>query len=328
MLLPDQTYEQVSNGHEIVASIGHLKKLLESPEVAKKILLIDAKRAIEESFDGDCHTGDGHEVHGIDGEAIESKCVISKKSIERSATSSSVDDDDSNDDAEECGNDDEDEEEDDKSENDGCDTRSSSPESFEKTANFFNNIPEFAGQPLGPFTRQSPDGVATKSPHHDTSVHTNMDILRACEMFLFKHRIRPDFFCRYKKAMDASMSAPPSWRTSRCRSPRQELAKKPQSNSPPEQRSCSRMHRFQKASAIYTLPIRGKSRRSVQTSTEVTEIRILCETLSRSCGPNDDGFTRPGMVKAMGDSGWVLVWVSREEQEWTSATYDCLQEQQ
>lgn len=207
MLLPDQTYEQVSNGQEIVASIGHLKKLLESPEVTKKILLIDAKRAIEEAFEGDCHTGDRHEPHRrmvADGEEIESKCIISRRSIGLSATSSSDrardDDTEEEDDDDAHTNDDDDTGEDDKSEN-GCDTRSSSPESFEKTTNFFNNIPEFSGQPLGPFTRQSPD-VATKPPHQSTSVHTNLDILRACEMFLYKHRIRPDFFCRYKKAME------------------------------------------------------------------------------------------------------------------------------
>ncbi|XP_059609617.1 uncharacterized protein LOC132256982 [Phlebotomus argentipes] len=273
MLLPDQTYEQVLSGQEIVASIGHLKKLLEleSSEVAKKILLIDVKRPIEESSKGDCHGEDRHEPHrSMDngGEAIESECAISRRSIELSATSSSdqTRNDDTEDDYDESGECDDDllqgEEKIKTTENH---SRSNSPKDFERTTNFFNNIPEFCGQPLRPFTR--PEN-SSKEPHQTNSVHTNLDILRACEMFLYKHRIRPDFFCRYKKAMDASLSAPPSWRLSRCRSPRQELARKPQSNSPPEQRSYSRMHRFQKATAIYTLPLRGRgSRRSVQSST-------------------------------------------------------------
>lgn len=70
--------------------------------------------------------------------------------------------------------------------------RGDSPENFQKTSEFFNNIPEFKGEPMGPFKLPDEMEINTANP----------DILRECESFLWKYRIRPDFFCRYRRAME------------------------------------------------------------------------------------------------------------------------------
>lgn len=67
-----------------------------------------------------------------------------------------------------------------------------SPESYEQTSEFFNNIPDFNGESLGPFS----------IPQTRDNVKTTADLLKECEMFLYKYRIRPDFFCRYRKAIE------------------------------------------------------------------------------------------------------------------------------
>lgn len=76
-------------------------------------------------------------------------------------------------------------------ENNVDEIRSCSPESYGKTSEFFNNIPVYTGEPLGPFS----------IPNKRTSIRTSADVLKECELFLYKHRIRPDFFCRYRKAI-------------------------------------------------------------------------------------------------------------------------------
>lgn len=70
--------------------------------------------------------------------------------------------------------------------------RVSSPESFKQTCDFFNNIPEYNGEPLGPFS----------IPKSYKMSHTTADLLKECEILLNKYRIRPDFFCRYREAME------------------------------------------------------------------------------------------------------------------------------
>lgn len=72
--------------------------------------------------------------------------------------------------------------------NDGAGT----PESFQQTCDFFNNIPEFNGEPLGPFS----------IPKANRMSNNDADLLKECELLLYKYRIRPDFFCRYRKAME------------------------------------------------------------------------------------------------------------------------------
>lgn len=66
------------------------------------------------------------------------------------------------------------------------------PESFKATCDFFNNIPEFKGEPLGPFSIPKAHKVSD----------ADADLLKECELLLYKYRIRPDFFCRYRKAME------------------------------------------------------------------------------------------------------------------------------
>lgn len=71
-------------------------------------------------------------------------------------------------------------------------TRSNTPESYDQTSDFFNNVPDFMGEPLGPFS----------IPHVKNSQQTSADLMRECELFLYRHRMRPDFFCRYRKAVE------------------------------------------------------------------------------------------------------------------------------
>lgn len=66
------------------------------------------------------------------------------------------------------------------------------PEGFEQTAAFFNNIPEFHGEAPGPFS----------IPKHNKLSYRTEDLLKECEELLNKYRIKPDFFCRYRKAME------------------------------------------------------------------------------------------------------------------------------
>uniref|UniRef100_A0A182NAV0 Uncharacterized protein n=1 Tax=Anopheles dirus TaxID=7168 RepID=A0A182NAV0_9DIPT len=135
---------------------------------------------------------------------------------------------------------------------------------YDKTSDFFNNIPEFQGEALGPFS------IESKGNEPDWgSIRTNVDVLRACELFLMRHRMRPDFFCKYKTAMNPSASAPASFPLSRTsRTPVD--VRKPKSVSPPMQRPASRAQDvgFSRASAerpagpIYSVPNRaGKKRR-------------------------------------------------------------------
>lgn len=68
----------------------------------------------------------------------------------------------------------------------------SKTEDFEKVSEFFNNIPEFIGEPLGPFSiEDAKDGTKTDA-----------DLLKECERFLNKYRIKPEFFCRYRKKLE------------------------------------------------------------------------------------------------------------------------------
>lgn len=81
--------------------------------------------------------------------------------------------------------------------------RVDTPENFGKTSDFFNNIPEYTGDPLGPFTL--PDKKNNENDGECGGIKTSKtsaDVLKECELFLYKHRIRPDFFCRYRKAIE------------------------------------------------------------------------------------------------------------------------------
>lgn len=75
--------------------------------------------------------------------------------------------------------------------------RGETPESFRRTSEFFNNIPDYAGDPMGPFSLPN-----TTTTEDEVKSRTSADVLKECELFLHKHRIRPDFFCRYRKALE------------------------------------------------------------------------------------------------------------------------------
>lgn len=83
--------------------------------------------------------------------------------------------------------------------NAGSKVRDATPENFVKTSEFFNNIPDYTGAPIGPFgMTYEPEGSDGK---FGRNVNKTADLLKECEEFLHTHRIRPDFFCRYRKAI-------------------------------------------------------------------------------------------------------------------------------
>lgn len=100
-----------------------------------------------------------------------------------------------------------------------------SSSSYERTADFFENIPDFLGdsipaflfspqeqQDVQPKKRVLQVGKQEKKEHeqeeHEDSESTSRsencedtEVLRLCEDFLCRHRMRPDFFCQYHKAV-------------------------------------------------------------------------------------------------------------------------------
>lgn len=75
-------------------------------------------------------------------------------------------------------------------------------EDYRRTAEFFNNIPDFSGDPLGPFSLPAKEAPSASQDAPNPTPKTSADVLKECELFLFKHRIRPDFFCRYRKGQE------------------------------------------------------------------------------------------------------------------------------
>lgn len=103
-------------------------------------------------------------------------------------------------------------------------TTDSTSNSYDRTTDFFENIPDFVGASLPTFlyTPQSnappdaPDSSPSSSApsghaveHLEQPQHQELssesencdDVLRLCEDFLCRHRMRPDFFCQYHKAV-------------------------------------------------------------------------------------------------------------------------------
>lgn len=91
--------------------------------------------------------------------------------------------------------------------------RVSTPENFGRTSEFFNNIPDYLGDPYRPFSLAqgavTPDVQRSRRPEAGDRLHAHAgraaaesaDVLKECEQFLHTHRIRSDFFCRYRKAV-------------------------------------------------------------------------------------------------------------------------------
>lgn len=152
MLLPDQTYEQCQ---DMLAPLVALKRILDDTE---------SKPQIEIEYGEKC-TADGlrNDGHGCD--VVDRTRTAVGETVGATPVDNAAEEDRYN----------------------GNET----PESYERTSDFFNNIPEFNGEPLGPFS----------VPHARDSQQTSADLMRECELFLYRHRIRPDFFCRYRKVL-------------------------------------------------------------------------------------------------------------------------------
>ncbi|XP_037959000.1 uncharacterized protein LOC119688392 [Teleopsis dalmanni] len=81
--------------------------------------------------------------------------------------------------------------------------------SYEYNTDFFNNIPDFMGETFPPctFEHQCSDGrsdTATSRSNSDIDSNATSEVLRICKDFLWRHRMRPDFFCQYHKAISAT----------------------------------------------------------------------------------------------------------------------------
>lgn len=165
LLLPDQTYEQYQGEHTLSHSpLSTIKRILNEAAFGPKIRNFTDSPAIQRSSAATNGKKSTNRIcisnvqsnleafFGVMGNNNSSKMVETKYKEYRVAT----------------------------------------PEGFEQTADFFNNIPDFNGESLGPFS----------IPKHNKLSHRTEDVLKECELLLYKYRIRPDFFCRYRKAME------------------------------------------------------------------------------------------------------------------------------
>lgn len=91
-----------------------------------------------------------------------------------------------------------------------CSNRNESTGSYEKTSEFFNNIPDYVGETFMPFDVKEERGIIDDRDNvgddqdddeEKKSFANSSDILRECEQFLWRYRIRSDFFCKYHKAV-------------------------------------------------------------------------------------------------------------------------------
>ncbi|TDG45812.1 hypothetical protein AWZ03_007767 [Drosophila navojoa] len=184
--------------------------------------------------------------------------------------------------------------------NNNNNSSNSNSSSYDRTADFFENIPDFVGASLPAFlfhqSSQSHQQPASGSEQHDTpeTLRTSTpsgparepsepsepssksengnDVLRLCEDFLCRHRMRPDFFCQYQKALSSTTP-----------SPKQSKAlpdlDKPEPSASKELESSvlsavkakhDVVERFTKFSAIYTLPVARRKKKSNNTTGNIT----------------------------------------------------------
>ncbi|XP_068140954.1 uncharacterized protein [Drosophila tropicalis] len=162
---------------------------------------------------------------------------------------------------------------------------STSTSSYDRTADFFENIPDFLGTTLPAFlyspaeeaaaeisqkeVLDQSDASSSKSENCD-----NDDVLRLCEDFLCRHRMRPDFFCQYHKAVSSATPSPKQRKASPAAenkpnpSPAIDAELKiskdqniiassssPSAASPTANKISAAVEHFTKFSAIYTLPV-------------------------------------------------------------------------
>ncbi|KAH8378149.1 hypothetical protein KR093_009621, partial [Drosophila rubida] len=176
---------------------------------------------------------------------------------------------------------------------------SESSSSYDRTADFFENIPDFVGPSLPTFlyTPQSvqsqpidvlpgsplPSSSATSSGRDEAlnsseSENCN-DVLRLCEDFLCRHRMRPDFFCQYHKAVSSTTPSPRQSKASPivdiAASASGELKSCKDRASSQQSQSDSKVdaivERFTKFSAIYTLPVAKRKKTCNKTTGNITD---------------------------------------------------------
>lgn len=200
MLLPDQTYEQAchipaATDYKSYDRLAALKKIIQSSNDGGHFIKTTKSTTGFGGVIGDTtNYVKNHEIFGH-------RKNITDDSESESETETDTDDDEDDDD------DDDDEDDDDDVEAYSVfeeeiilpaphQEKPADPKKvFAKTCEFFDNIPEYRGDPLGPFS-------IPLRKERNTSQKTNPNILKECESYLTKYRIRPEFFCRYRKAME------------------------------------------------------------------------------------------------------------------------------
>ncbi|KAH8410552.1 hypothetical protein KR009_001327, partial [Drosophila setifemur] len=173
-----------------------------------------------------------------------------------------------------------------------------SSNSYERTADFFENIPDFLGDSLSPFlyspqkqkdaehkskvlpVGEDRDAVEENCDQSEmTSQSENCednDVLRLCEDFLCRHRMRPDFFCQYHKAVSSTTPSPKQRKASPTveqftPSAHPEIS---EWKSPKGSRTCkigAVVERFTKFTAIYSLPVAKRNKSSSKTTGNITD---------------------------------------------------------
>ncbi|KAH8259022.1 hypothetical protein KR038_007812, partial [Drosophila bunnanda] len=168
-----------------------------------------------------------------------------------------------------------------------------SSSSYERTADFFENIPDFLGDsiPAFLFSAQEQKDVPARErvlrkedpEEHEESESTSRsencedtEVLRLCEDFLCRNRMRPDFFCQYHKAVSSSTSSPhqrkpsPAVVDSTPASGAAEAEVKPSKEHKAKGISAV-VQRFTKFSAIYTLPVPKRKKTCHKTTGNITD---------------------------------------------------------
>ncbi|KAM8716462.1 hypothetical protein ACLKA7_003353 [Drosophila subpalustris] len=169
--------------------------------------------------------------------------------------------------------------------------------SYDRTADFFENIPDFVGASLPTFlytpqsvalpdvpespsaSSSSPSGQAVEEQQQGISSGSEEncdDVLRLCEDFLCRHRMRPDFFCQYHKAVSSTTPSPkqskasPVVDTGASASGELKSSKDQDSSMQSGSKVTAVVERFTKFSAIYTLPVAKRKKTCNKTTGNIT----------------------------------------------------------
>ncbi|EDX04258.1 GD23546 [Drosophila simulans] len=179
-----------------------------------------------------------------------------------------------------------------------------SSSSYERTADFFENIPDFHGESLPTFlyspsveqdAQAKGDAVRLEREDEDEDQDSEStsqsddceddDVLRLCEDFLCRHRMRPDFFCQYHKAVSSTTPSPKQTKTStpivQCKSASPPGKVQADIKDLKVNRTSAVVERFAKFSAIYTLPVPKRKKACNKTTGNITGKTKLLNSLSK-----------------------------------------------